>query len=232
MSRPVALVTGAGGGIGRATAAELSRHGYAVALAGRTESTLRQTAGEVADSLVLVGDVSDPEQARSLVQRVIERFGRLDALVNNAGYAPVRSVEEMTDQEWRRTIDTNLSAAFYLCRSAWPVFRRQNGGVVVNISSLSARDPFSGFAAYGAAKAGLNLLGLALAREGAAINVRVHTLGLGAVETPMFRTILSHEAFPTEKTMQPADVARVIWECIAGTLGYTAGEVIWLYKMT
>ena len=91
----------------------------------------------------------------------------------------LRSIEELSPAEWRTLIDTNLSAIYFFCRRLWPIWRRQGGGVVVNVSSVSARDPFAGLGAYGAAKAGVNLLGLALAREGAAIHVRVHTIRRG-----------------------------------------------------
>ena len=136
----------------------------------------------------------------------------------------------MTVEQWRAVIDTNLSAAFYATRAAWPAFERQGGGVVVNISSAAARDPFPGFAAYGAAKAGLNLFGLSAAREGERIGVRVHTIAPGATETGMFRQLMTAEQYPPEKTLDPADVARVVLQCVRGDLRYTSGEVIYLHK--
>jgi NAD(P)-dependent dehydrogenase (short-subunit alcohol dehydrogenase family) len=102
--------------------------------------------------------------------------------------------------------------------------------VIVNVSSLAARDPFPGFFAYGAAKAGLNLLGLSLARQGASIGVRVCTVAPGAVETPLFRSLMTPEQFPTENTLSPEDVARVIGQCATGDLRFTSGEVIWMHK--
>jgi NAD(P)-dependent dehydrogenase (short-subunit alcohol dehydrogenase family) len=119
---------------------------------------------------------------------------------------------------------------FYMARAVWPMFRRQQEGVMVNISSMAARDPFAGLGAYGAAKAGVNVLSLALAREGAAMGVRVHTIAPGATETAMFRSIRTVEQYPAEKTMRPEEVARVICQCIAGDLRYTSGEVIYLNK--
>ncbi len=132
--------------------------------------------------------------------------------------------------EWHAVLDTNLSAAFYLCKFAWPTFARQGSGVVVNVSSEAARDPFPGFAAYGAAKAGLNLFGRSAAKEGRAIGVRVHTVAPAAVETAMFRQILSAEQYPTEKTLQPREVARIIALCVGGELQYASGEVIYIHK--
>ena len=231
MPEQVAIITGAGGGIGRAVARELAGAGFRVVVAGREmgrlEETLRLAGG---GGLVVQTDVTKPAEVERLVTVTLEAFGRVDALVNNAGYAPVRSIREMTDEQWRTVVDTNLSAAFYTTRAAWPAFERQGGGVVVNISSAAARDPFPGFAAYGAAKAGLNLLGLAAAREGAAIGVRVHTIAPGAVETGMFRGIMTAEQWPNEKTLDPADVARVVLQCVRGDLRYASGEVIYLNK--
>ena len=101
----------------------------------------------------------------------------------------------------------------------------------MNLSSLAARDPFPNFAAYAAAKAGLNLFGLAAAREGQAIGVRVHTLALGAVETGMFRQLVTPQQYPADQTLDPADVARVIAQCVTGDLRYTSGEVVYLHKV-
>jgi NAD(P)-dependent dehydrogenase (short-subunit alcohol dehydrogenase family) len=100
----------------------------------------------------------------------------------------------------------------------------------VNVSSEAARDPFAGLGAYGAAKAGVNLLGLALAREGAEIHVRVHTVASGATETAMLRSIITREQVPSEKTLEPAEVARVIVQCVRGELACTSGEVIYVHK--
>jgi len=174
--------------------------------------------------------VTDAQKLRSIADQALGKFGRIDAVVNNAGLAPVRTIEETTPEEWRSIIDTNLSAAFFLSQAVWPTFRKQNGGVIVNISSAAARDPFPGFAAYGSAKAAVNLLGLSLAREGAPINVRVHTVAPAAVETAMFRTVLTPEQYSTEKTLAPADVATVVADCITGPLAHTSGQVIWLSK--
>jgi NAD(P)-dependent dehydrogenase (short-subunit alcohol dehydrogenase family) len=142
----------------------------------------------------------------------------------------VKSITEMSISQWHAVINTNLSAAFYTTKAAWPAFERQGGGVVVNISSAAARDPFPGFAAYGAAKSGLNLFGLAMAREGESIGVRVHTIAPSATETAMFRRLMTPQQYPPEKTMAPQDVARVVLQCVVGELRYASGEVIYLHK--
>ncbi len=229
---PVALITGGGSGIGRACALRLSSEGYNIALAGRTRRTLEEAAEHCAgDSVILPADVSDPAAARQLVEDTVNAFGRLDAVIHCAGAAPVRSVEQTTDSLWAEVIATNLSAAFYLARAAWGVFRNQGGGVIVNISSMAARDPLPNFAAYAAAKGGVNLLGLSLAREGKPLGIRVHTIAPGATETAMFRTIATTEQYPPEKTLSPDEVAAVVFQCVNGELMHAAGEVIYLNKV-
>lgn len=229
MSNPVAIITGAARGIGRAIAVELKRSGYEVLLTSRTRKDLQAAATEIG-AVAFPADVTRPAEVDALVADALDRFGRIDAVVNNAGLAPVISVKDMSIDRWRAVLDTNLSAAFYLSRAVWPTFERQKAGVIVNISSIAARDPFPGFAAYGAAKAGLNLFGLALAREGEPINVRIHTVAPGSVETAMFRGIMSAQQWPTDKTLDPADVARVVAQCIHGDLRHTSGEVIYVHK--
>lgn len=232
MDAPVAIITGAGRGIGRAVAIELAAAGYQLTLVSRNEDELNETARLVEGGLVAAADVRSPDEIQQVVEGTLGHYeDRLDAVVHCAGIAPAVSIANMSPEEWRDVIETNLSAAFYLCRAAWPVFERLGGGVVVNVSSLAARDPFPGFAAYGAAKAGVNLFGLSAAREGQAIGVRVHTVAPGAVETSMFRALLNQQEYPPEKTLAPADVARVIAGCVRGELCYTSGEVIYLRKV-
>jgi len=229
-NQPVAIVTGAGRGIGRATALELASRGYRLVLVARNLDGLNETSNLVGGALVLAGDVSHNDEVEQVVRNTLSHFGRIDALVNNAGHAPVRSVEQMTIAEWQVTIDTNLSSIFYFTRLVWPMFKRLGGGVIVNISSLAGRDPLPGFWAYGAAKAAINLMGLGLAREGAPHNIRVHTVAPGAVETQMMRSVLSHEQLPPEQALDPSDVAKVIGQCVSGDLKYTSGEVIYVHK--
>jgi meso-butanediol dehydrogenase/(S,S)-butanediol dehydrogenase/diacetyl reductase len=230
MDSAVAVITGAGGGIGRATAIELARRGHRLVLCGRRRESLDETARLAGGGLAIAGDVTDSAQIDRLMATTLAEVRRIDAVIHCAGLAPVLNVEQTSIEQWHAVIDTNLSAAFYLAKAVWPIFKRQGGGAIVNISSLAARDPFPGFAAYAAAKAGVNLLSLSLAREGAAHNIRVYTIAPGAVETKMFRAIMSPQQYPTEKTLDPADVAKVIAQCVAGDLQYTSGEVIWLHK--
>ena len=233
---PVTIITGAGRGIGRAVALELRELGHRLVLAARNlnqlNDTIRLACGSCPhdDALAVLTDVTIPAQVEALVQSAVQRFGRIDAIVNNAGLAPARPLVETSVDEWRAVLDTNLSSAFYLSKFTWPVFERQQSGVIVNISSAAARDPVPGFAAYASAKAGVNLLGLCAAREGERIGVRVHTIAPAAVETGMFRQLLTPDQYPTEDALQPQEVARVVADCITGRLAYTSGEVVYIHK--
>ena len=220
---PVAIVTGASRGIGRATADQLSRAGWRVVVVARSAKS-----GDGA--LAISRDIGTSGACREVVTEATKAFGRIDALVNNAGYAPLLAIEQTTDEVWNDAMATNLSAAFWLTRACWPVFKKQRGGVIVNVSSVAARDPFPGFIAYGAAKAALNNLGLSLAREGAKDNIRVHTVAPGATETEMFRALPGMKDFPAESTISPEDVARIIVRCVTGELALTSGEVLYLHK--
>ena len=231
MDQPVAIVTGAGRGIGRAVAIRLSELKYRLALVSRTgkelEETARQCGGEAA---VISADISLPQQVDEVVLRTLDRFRRVDVLVHCAGIALARRADQMTVEEWRSTLDTNLSAMFYFTRLLWPVWKREGGGVLVNVSSFAGRDPFEGLGAYGAAKAGVNLLGLALSREGRSHNIRAHTVAPAATETAMFRSLFPKGENPAERVLDPAEVARVIVQCINGDLTHTSGEVIYVHK--
>jgi len=231
MAQPVAIITGAGRGIGRAIAVELARRGYQLVLTSRNEAELRETARlSQPGAMIAPADVADAQQLRDVAERALETFDRIDAVINNAGYAPVRSIETVNDVEWQSILDVNVSAAVRLAKAVWPTFRKQNSGVIVNISSKASDDPFTGLGLYGAAKAALNVLGLSLAREGKDIGVRVHTIAPGAVETAMFRTILTHEQYPTDKTFSPSDIAKVVADCVTGSPPQPSGEVIWMVK--
>jgi NAD(P)-dependent dehydrogenase (short-subunit alcohol dehydrogenase family) len=230
MDAPVAIVTGASRGIGRATALHLASKGYRLLLTARGKPDLDSLAAQIRHSRPIPADVTSPDDVQLLVDEAIASFGRIDVLVNNAGLAPVATVEELSLADWHKVIETNLSSAFYLSKACWPIFRKQQRGCIVNISSFSSRDPLPGFVAYGAAKAGVNMLTLALAREGAPLGIRVYAIAPGAVETSMFRAIATEEQWPKEKTLQPSDIARAIAACVDGDLKYASGEVIFLSR--
>src|SRR5213075_2408724 len=154
MQNKVAIITGAGRGIGRAIALELSSRGFRLSLASRTQADLESVAKETESSLPIKTDITNPTEVNNLVQKTLSSFGRIDAIINNAGLAPLASIEQTTIDQWHAVLNTNLSSGFYLAKAVWPTFKQQRGGCIVNISSFSSRDPLPGFVAYGPAKAG------------------------------------------------------------------------------
>jgi NAD(P)-dependent dehydrogenase (short-subunit alcohol dehydrogenase family) len=234
---PAAIVTGAGSGIGRATALKLASLGYAVALAGRTRGTLDQVAREIREaggpeSMVIPTDVSKVAEVDDLVRRVRAGWSRIDVLVNNAGVARLIPTPEVSTEQWHEMLDGNLSSAFYATRAVWPIMRDQTpqGGTIVNISSMAARDPFSGLGAYAVAKAGLNMLTLATAREGDAFNIRVVGIAPGEVDTPMYRALLGAAGVDPRRVLDPADIAAAVADAVGGSLRYASGDTVYLRR--
>lgn len=231
MGNPVAIVTGSGRGIGRATARLLAKSGYACVCVSRSQEDVTETARHCGgDSCGLVGDVCEAGDVVRVIEDVEKRYGRIDVLVNNAGYAPLVPFEQMDDGLWERVINTNLTGTYRFSRGVWPAMVRQGGGVIVNVSSEASRDPFEGFSAYGAAKAAVNLLTRALAKEGDRVGIRVHCVAPAGVETGMLRQLLTVDQLPPEQVLSPEDVADVILSCVKGDLRYTSGETIYLHR--
>ncbi len=235
MSEPkIAIVTGAGSGIGRSTALLLAEAGFAVVLVGRTESTLQETVklieAETPDAATLVhpADVSQEPAVQGLIDAVIGKFGRIDAIANVAGYAPLGPIARLDTAEYRKCLAVNLDSVVFMTRAAWPVFKKQKSGFIANVSSMASVDPFTGFNVYGAAKAAVNLFTRATADEGQRINLNAVAIGPGAVETPMLRANFSEKAIPTDMTLDPAEVAAVLRDCITGERDFEPGETILL----
>lgn len=223
-----ALITGAGSGIGRALAQRLAGEGYALVLAGRTESALDETARALggAEYHIHPADVADPRQCDDLVAAAALRFNRIDLLAHVAGYAALATIPDTDLDTWRRTFDVNATAAWALTRAAWPIFTRQKSGLIVNVSSMASIDPFPGFAAYASAKAAVNMFTLVTAREGEAIGLRAVAIAPGAVETPMLRSMFDESMIPRGAAMDPDTVAQIIADCAAGRRAFESGGVI------
>jgi len=182
----IALVTGGTRGIGRAIARRLIEEGAKVALCGRSNEAAVRAARELdsAGSAIGIGaDVRRPADVSALFDAVDAAFGGLDILVNNAGEGVFRKVGDMSLEEWHRNIDLNLNGAFYCAREAVRRFRARGGGFMVNISSLAARNPFTGGAAYNASKFGLNGFTEALMLDHRYDGIRVSTIMPGSVAT-------------------------------------------------
>lgn len=195
LSGQVAVITGGGRGIGRAIALKFASKGAAVVVAARTKSEIESVAKEILDAggraAAIPTDVADEKQCEHLIRSSEAQFGRVDILVNNAGeYGPVKPVQEIFPAQWDRVIAVHLRGAYLLTRLALPGMYARGSGVILNISSLSAKSAFSWGSPYAAAKAGMLGLTRVVAAEAARKGVRVNAICPGPVtETKMSKDL-------------------------------------------
>ena len=217
-----ALVTGAGSGIGRATAHALLREGYAVVLAGRRREALEQTIAEAGNAgkraLSVPADVSDPSSVAALFQRTKEAFGRLDLLFNNAGTgAPAILLEDLTVEQWRRVVDVNLSGPFLCTQAAFRLMKEQapRGGRIINNGSISAQAPRPNSAPYTATKHAITGLTKSTALDGRKYDIACGQIDIGNARTEMTARMMEGVPQPSgqlavEPTMDVEHVARAV----------------------
>ena len=182
----IALVTGGSRGIGRAIAEALLEEGAKVAICGRSQGSLDAAVEELSAKGEIAGapcNMGRNEEVEALLAFVAERFGGLDVLVNNAGLGHFAPIHELTVEQWREVIDTNLSGVFYATKAAVPLMRKRGGGFILNIGSLAGRNPFAAGAAYNASKFGLNGMSEAMMMDLRYENIRVSQIMPGSVET-------------------------------------------------
>lgn len=186
----VAIVTGAGSGIGRAVAVAFAANGYKVAIAGRRLDELKKTRElskkTIDDVLVQVTDISDPLSVKALFNEVTQSFGRVDVLFNNAGInAPAGHIDELKIDDWRKVVDTNLTGTFLCCQEAVRVMKAQDpmGGRIINNGSVSAHTPRPLTAAYTATKHAVTGLTKSIALDGREFNIACSQIDIGNAET-------------------------------------------------
>lgn len=233
---PAALVTGGGSGIGLAIVRRLLLSGHRVVMAGRSEARLRDGRDSLRPEIPDIDDrtrltpcdVGDADQTTRLVESAVASLGRLDVLVNNAGLAELHTIDASTAAVLRRTFDVNALGTAWAIAAAWPTFRAQGTGCVINISSMATKDPFPGFFAYAAAKASVNLMARSCAAEGRSIGVRAFAVAPGAVETAMLRSMFDARALPASACLTPDEVAAVVMDCVGGRLDARNGETIYV----
>jgi len=197
MSDKVALITGAGSGIGRAVALGLLADGYAVALVGRRKAALEETAqlaGSAARSLVAPADVSQPEAVRTVFATVKDTFGRLDLLFNNAGMsAPGVPLEDLTYEQWRTVVDVNLTGAFLCTQQAFAIMKTQDprGGRIINNGSISAYVPRPNSAPYTSTKHAITGLTRSTSLDGRKYDIACGQIDIGNAATEMTQRMTS-----------------------------------------
>jgi len=187
-----ALITGGGSGIGRAAAIIFNRHGSEISIVGRREENLLITASMTDNSHapchIISGDISSPEDARSIIKEAADKMGGIDILFNNAGLYSHGSVEETDDDQWDSLIDVNMKGTYLISKHAIEVMKGKGGTIINNASTLGIK-PVPNTAAYSAAKAGVVSLTKSMALELAAHRIRVNCICPGVVETPIHEEI-------------------------------------------
>ncbi|SFK82323.1 SDR family NAD(P)-dependent oxidoreductase [Falsiroseomonas stagni] len=236
MASPVALVTGAGRGIGLATAKRFLAEGWRVALLDVDAALLDTAMAALAapdDTLALVCDVADPVAVTASVQGAARHFGRIDALVNNAGTAVFKPILDTTLEEWNRVLAVNLTGPFLMVQAAAPIMAEGGGGAVVNITSISGLRASTLRVAYGTSKAALAHLTKQQAAELASLGIRVNAVAPGPVDTAMAKAVHTpeirrdyHDAIPLNRYGLEEELAEAIFFLASDKASYITGQVL------
>ncbi len=237
MNKKTVLVTGASRGIGRAIAIAFAKEGYHVFLnCNHSVIQLEKVRAEIealpdASCDMVIGDVGNPDHVEKMFKNIYKKCDCLDVLVNNAGIAHIGLLSEMTDKEWNRIVQTNLSSVFYCSRAVISEMVAKKAGKIINISSMWGTAGASCEAAYSATKAGVHGLTKALAKELAPSNIQVNAIACGVIDTDMNnqlseedKIVLKNE-IPASRFGTPEEVADVVLQ-LATSPGYLTGQII------
>ena len=223
----VAIVTGAGRGIGRAIAIALAGQGARVSLAARTEEELEDTASSIladgGQARIEPTDVTVESSVCRLVEHTLERWGRLDIVVNNAGTGVFGSLEKTTTDDWNRILEVNSRGAFWLCREAIPHLRKQRISYIVNIASVVAVKGYQSQSAYAASKHALLGMSKSLSKEVQQEGIRVHVINPGGVDTDMARQ--ARPDIDPSNLMLPQEIADIVVFLVTRTGNSVIDEV-------
>jgi NAD(P)-dependent dehydrogenase (short-subunit alcohol dehydrogenase family) len=240
----IALVTGGGTGIGKATALLFAKEGAVVTVAGRRESKLLETVEVIqkngGKAHWVVGDISKVGDTERIVKETVDEFGGLDILVNNAGVFKGMKITDTSEEQYNYIIDINLKGTFFMCKYAVPEIQKRGGGVIINIASALGIKGYKGSStsAYSASKADVIMLTKALALELAPYKIRVNCVCPGVVETELFETLgIPKEKIPERMKMweafhpigrngKPEDIAQAILYFASDDSSWTTGSIL------
>ena len=235
-----AIVTGSTRGIGKETALLLLKNGLNVIISSRSQENVENVIQEIHDKfpskkenvLGLKCDVSKQYDVKSIVDISIKRFEKIDILVNNAGIVYYKSIMNTTEEEWNKTMDTNLKGTFLFIKEVLPhMIENKSGGIIVNVSSGAGKSGFSNLSSYCASKFGMIGLTESVAKEIIDNNIKVMAICPGGVDTDMIKD-MANDGFNKSNTnlMQPEEVAKKIYDMIINKKGYRNGQSIEFYN--
>jgi len=235
----ICIVTGGGSDLGRATCLLFAEEGGQVAVADKSREAAESVAREVGEAAIaLRTDVSDSENVRAMLKQTVDHFGRLDVLVNNAGYDIPGSVVETDEADWDRLIAVNLNGVFYGCKYAIPIMREQCGGAIVNTASIVATVGIPDRAAYCASKGAVAALTRAMALDHVAEGIRINCIAPGTMDSPYFDKMLAKSERPEEMRRElerrqamnrlgkPEEVARGILYLACDDSSFATGSML------
>ena len=232
----VAIITGAGRGLGAQYAKDLARERARVAIWGRNSANLIKVKSEIeaegGQALPATVDITDYTQVEKAVTEIIHQFGKVDILINNAAYHKSQTVVDTSLEDWHRQIDTNLNGSFYCTKAVLPYMLSRQYGKILNIASAGAKVFFPGFAAYGASKAGIVSFSQILSEEVKTKNINVNAIYLGMTNTEYTRERMNDDAavtIPLDEMMQPPEVSKVVLFLVSDEAAPIKGAAIDVY---
>jgi 2-hydroxycyclohexanecarboxyl-CoA dehydrogenase len=233
LSGKIAIVTGAGQGIGQAIAGKLATEGATVVVTDRSEESATATAAALPGAIAIRADVTDRTGVQAMAGRLQRQYGRIDVLINNAGWDKASPFVDSDPADWDRAIAINLYGVLHTCKAVLPIMAGQGGGAVVNLGSDAGRVGSSGEAVYSAAKGGVIALTKSLAREMARHHVRVNCVCPGPTDTALFASFAGPQlrealtrAIPLRRLGQPADVANAVAFLASDEASFVTGQTV------
>jgi 3-oxoacyl-[acyl-carrier protein] reductase len=234
----VAIVTGSSRGIGKSIALAFAREGAHIVLNGwrtslqRLKTLAREIETQRVKTLIVRGDVSRAKGVHELIQKTLERFERIDILVNNVGISPLASIEQMTEKEWDEVIRINLKSTFLCSKMVFPYMKKQRSGVILNLSSGSAKSGGVG-AHYAASKGAISTFTKSLAFEGAPLGIRAVAIAPGPIETEMAESLFKPERkqflesiIPLGRLGKPEEIAEAAVFLCSDEASFITGEIV------
>jgi 2-hydroxycyclohexanecarboxyl-CoA dehydrogenase len=233
LSDKIAIVTGGGQGIGKAIAEKLAAEGATVAVTDLVGQNASQTADGLPGAVAMGVDVTDRQGVQAMADQVVQLFGRIDVLVNNAGWDKASPFVDSEPGDWDRAIAVNLYGVLHTCKAVLPIMAAQGSGAVVNLGSDAGRVGSSGEAVYSAAKGGVIAFTKSLAREMARHQVRVNCVCPGPTDTALFASFAGPKlrealtkAIPFRRLGEPADVANVVAFLASDEASFVTGQTV------